>query len=96
MESSAEAIEMRRQLTELGDKANFHIRKWISNHCDVVEDIPKEDELPITKTLGMSWTVSDDQCSCQTSCAIYNYKVQSWQDVVSQSTYSFIALHLIG
>ena len=61
MESSAEAIEMRQQLTELEDKANFHIRKWIFNHCDVVEDIPEEDELPITKTLGMSWTVSDNQ-----------------------------------
>ena len=71
MESSVEAIETQRQLTELRDKANFHIRKWICNRCDVVEDIPEEDratkinlegnKLPITKTLGMLWTATDDQ-----------------------------------
>ena len=73
VESSSEAIEMRQQLTTLGDKAEFHIRKWISNRHDVLEDIPEEDrvsqlnlemnELPVTKTLGISWTATDDQFS---------------------------------
>ena len=71
VEDSAEAMEMRQQLTTLGDKAKFHIRKWISNRIEVLEDIPEEDrasqinleasELPMTKTLGVSWTASDDQ-----------------------------------
>ena len=34
-----EAEETRRQLTELGDQAGFHIRKWVSNDVDVIDDI---------------------------------------------------------
>ena len=58
-----EAKETRKQLTELGDLAGFHIRKWISNEPDVIADIAEEDraseidlkkrELPTTKTLGV-------------------------------------------
>lgn len=33
------AKETRRQLTELGSLAGFHIRKWISNRAEVLEDI---------------------------------------------------------
>ena len=77
VESSAKAIEMRQQLTTMGDKAKFHIRKWISNRREVSEDIPEEDraseinlemnELPSTKTLGMTWAATDDQFSFQYS-----------------------------
>ena len=77
VESSAKAIEMRQQLTTLGDKAKFHIRKWISNRREVLEDIPEEDraseinlevnELTSTKTLGMAWAATDDQFSFQYS-----------------------------
>jgi hypothetical protein len=73
VESSSQAIESRQQLTTLGDKAKFHIRKWISNRREVLEDIPEEDrasqinldlhELPSVKTLGISWTATDDQFS---------------------------------
>jgi hypothetical protein len=45
VESSSEAIEMRQQLTTLGDKAEFHIRKWISNRLDVLGDILEEDRV---------------------------------------------------
>ena len=38
-----EAKETRRQLTELGDQAGFHIRKWVSNDVDVIADIKEED-----------------------------------------------------
>ena len=41
--SVLEAIDTRQQLTTLGNKANFHIRKWISNCREVLEDIPEED-----------------------------------------------------
>ena len=43
VESLSQAIETRQQLTTLGAKAKFHIRKWISNHREMLEDIPKED-----------------------------------------------------
>lgn len=50
-------------MTEMGDKAGFHVRKWISNLTEVLADVPEEDcasevnleknELPVTKTLGV-------------------------------------------
>ena len=65
-----EAKETRKQLTKLGDKAGFHIRKWLSNDVDVIADIREEDraseidlekrELPTTKTLGVLWSATDD------------------------------------
>ena len=60
------AKETRRQLTELGSLAGFHIRKWISNRAEVLEDIPEADrasqidlernKFPTTKMLGVLWT----------------------------------------
>ena len=57
-----ETKETRRQLTELGDQAVFHIQKWVSNDVDVIAYIKEEDraseidlekrELPTTKTLS--------------------------------------------
>ena len=40
-----EAKETRKQLTELGYKAGFHIRKWLSNDVDVIADIWEKTEL---------------------------------------------------
>ena len=34
-----EAKETRQQLSELGDKAGFHIRKWLSNRVEVSQDV---------------------------------------------------------
>ena len=66
--------EMRRQLTELRDKANFHIRKWISNRPEVIAGIPEKDraseidldrnESPTTKTLGVLWRHQMTTHSC--------------------------------
>ena len=60
VENITKARDMRQQLTNLGDRANFHVRKWISNCHEVLEDIPERDraseinleknELPVTKT----------------------------------------------
>ena len=62
--------ETRKQLTELGDLAGFHIRKWIWNEPDVTADIAaveraseidlEERELPTTKTLGFLWAARDN------------------------------------
>lgn len=67
------AKEMRQQLTELGDKVGFHIRKWISQKPEVIIDIPEADratkvdlqkkEFPVTKTLGVVWIVQEDKFS---------------------------------
>ncbi|CAB3992598.1 Hypothetical predicted protein [Paramuricea clavata] len=63
VESSSQAIETRQQ----------SIDNWISNRREVLEDIPEEDrasqinldlhELSSVKTLGISWTETDDQFS---------------------------------
>ena len=55
----------------MGDRAGFHVRKGVSNHTEVLADVPEEDrasevdleknQLPVTKTLGVSWTACDDQ-----------------------------------
>ncbi|CAB3981675.1 Hypothetical predicted protein [Paramuricea clavata] len=54
-----------------GDKAGFHVCKWVSNRKEVLEDIPAKDcssnvsleknELPTTKTLGIRWDAGDDE-----------------------------------
>ncbi|KAL9987286.1 hypothetical protein ACROYT_G001568 [Oculina patagonica] len=71
VDSVEKAIETRRQLTEMGDKARFHVRKWVSNCPEVLEDVPQEDrasevdleknQFPVTKTLGVSWSAQNDQ-----------------------------------
>ena len=71
VESVDKAKEVRKQLTELEDKAGFHIRKWISQKTEVVEDIPEVDrakeinleksEFQTTKTLGVLWMVQEDK-----------------------------------
>jgi len=71
VDSIKKAIETRRQLTEMGNKAGFHLRKWVSNLTEVLADVPADDRasevdleknlLPVTKTLGVSWTAREDQ-----------------------------------
>ena len=65
-----EAKETRQQLSELEDKAGFHIRKWLSNRVEVLEDVLAIDQasvvdltkciFPVTKTLGVLWTAEED------------------------------------
>ena len=73
METVKTAKEMRQQLTELGDKAGFHFRKWISQKPDVIMEIPEADratkvdlekkEFPVTKALGVVRIVQEDKFS---------------------------------
>ena len=65
-----DAKETRKRLTELGDLAHFHIRKWISNEPDLIADVAEEDraseidlrkrELPTTKNLCVLWAATDN------------------------------------
>lgn len=43
VESVEMAKEVRKQLTELENKAGFHICKWVSQKPEVIEDIPATD-----------------------------------------------------
>ena len=71
VDSVETAKETRRQLSEMGDKAGFHVCKWVSNRKEVLEDIPSKDcssnvsleknELPTTKTLGIRWDAGDEE-----------------------------------
>ena len=77
--TTEEAKQTRQQLSKLGEKAGkgFHIRKWLSNRVEVLEDVPAVDQasevdlnkciFPVTKTLGVLWTAKEDlfffQCS---------------------------------
>ena len=64
-------IELYRQLSELWSSAGMKARKWLSNSQQVLEEIPKEDQvsavdistgdLPSTKTLGVKWIAKEDQ-----------------------------------
>ena len=75
--TNVEAKTMRKQITELGDKARFHVRKWISHRPEVLEDIPEQDraaeinlsktEFPVTKTLGVLWIAQEDKFSVRYS-----------------------------
>ena len=72
---SVDSIEVakktRRQLSEMGDKAGFHISKWVSSRTEILEDVPVKDcsanvsleknELPTAKTLGLRWNAADDE-----------------------------------
>ena len=79
-----EAKETRKQLTEWGNLAGFHIRKWIVNEPDVIVDVSKGDraseidlekrELPTTKTLGVLWAATDDEFLFRHSLQLDGFK----------------------
>ena len=67
------AKEVQKQLTEIGNKAGFHIRKLISQKPEVIEDIlvtdwaaevdVEKEDFPITKALGVVRIVQEDKFS---------------------------------
>ena len=75
LDSVEKALETRCQLTEMGDKAGFHVRKWILNLTEVLVDVPEEDhEFPVTKMLGMSCIARDDQFLFHYSPPVKDFK----------------------
>jgi len=68
--NAEEAKMMRKQILELGDKAGFHVRKWISHRPEVIEEIPEQDrgakidlsktEFQTTMTLRVLWIAQKD------------------------------------
>ena len=70
-ETVDEAVQLRRELSELFALGNFKLRKWSSNDPAVLNDIPVEDRLqsleireaegsPKIKTLGVLWDAVND------------------------------------
>jgi len=68
-DSKAEAIQIRNQTIELLKRGAFQLRKWSSNHLDLLKDIPhKSDSEPVhfinynqeIRTLGIQWNTKDD------------------------------------
>lgn len=68
-----DAIELRRELSDLLNSANFRLRKWSSNVRSVLVDVPEEDRQPgieicednqkprvKVKTLGVTWKSDKD------------------------------------
>ncbi|MCG8429762.1 MAG: A17 family peptidase, partial [Candidatus Omnitrophica bacterium] len=63
-------IQLYKELTYLWETAGMKVRKWMSNSSAVLSEIPPEDraqgielessELPTVKTLGISWSASQD------------------------------------
>lgn len=71
-EDSESALLLQRQLIELFSRGGFTLRKWNSNDCSVLQQIPpalrdsKEIQVftesdEYTKTLGIAWNVTSDQ-----------------------------------
>ena len=73
VESVGMAKEVQKQLTEIGNKAGFHMLKLISQKPEVIEDIPVTDcaaevdlekkEFLITKALGVVQIAQVDKFS---------------------------------
>ena len=66
-----EAIEMRKQMTELLRRRGFHLHKWLTNDPEVLATIPEQDrsprflelsenKLPTDRPLGVMWDAEED------------------------------------
>ena len=94
LESVEKAMKTRRELTAMGDRAGFHVRKWVSNHTEVLADVLEEDrasevdleknQLPVTKTLGVSWTTCDDQFLFKYSPPSTDFEYTKWNVLKKQ------------
>ena len=71
VDTPQEATDLRKQLAELLEKGGFTIRKWCTNHAEVMQGIPEKDRvegalqiedsgLPSVKTLGIKWDADKD------------------------------------
>ena len=69
--SREEAIEIRRQMTELLHRGGFRLHKWMTNDAEVLKTIPEQDrsprfldwsenKLPTDRALGIIWDAEED------------------------------------
>ncbi|XP_062533926.1 uncharacterized protein LOC134202938, partial [Armigeres subalbatus] len=103
--SVEEAIERRRQITELLKRGGFSTRKWATNDPAVLQDIPPSeravnliqelDPEASMKTLGVRWNFGDDTFTFSSSCDEAK-NLSSKRDVLSMIARIFDPLGLIG
>ena len=74
VEDPETAINLRQDIQQVLDKGGFHLRKWLSNSEQVMDNIPVNDRSTAAtvniqegtanqaavKTLGISWSATDD------------------------------------
>ena len=85
------AKEVQKQLTEIGNKAGFHMLKLISQKPEVIEDIPvtycaaevylEKKEFPITKALGVVRIVQEDKLSFVFILQLEELPLQKWNEL---------------
>ena len=57
-----DAKERRKQITELGELAEFHICKWVSNKPDVIADVVDEEGFQDKLRKGKIASIQDPRC----------------------------------
>ena len=97
--------ETRKQPTELGDLAGFHIRKWISNEPDVTADVAEghrasdidleRRELPTTTTLDVLWASRDDKFSFRHSLQLDEFEFTKRNVLRRTATFYDPSYHLM-
>lgn len=103
--TTEEAVEKRRQLTEMLKRGGFTIRKWASNEPEVLAEVPPEDRAvsPIQavdrqntiKTLGVQWQYKEDLLTFKETCdPIKEYFTK--REVLSTIAKIYDPLGLIG
>lgn len=70
-DTSEEAVQLRKELSQVFSAGGFHLRKWASNSTEVLQGVPEEDlemKVPIElnepntiKTLGIHWQPCSDK-----------------------------------
>ena len=61
-QNEAEAIKVRKALTDILAEGSFHIRKWVSNSSSVLDTIPEKEKAPLTNVVnrnGVQNKISD-------------------------------------
>ncbi|XP_075157744.1 uncharacterized protein LOC142231011 [Haematobia irritans] len=102
--SVAEVNEIRKQVSHLLQKGNFQIRKWCSNDCSVLDEVPLADRetflefhdgTDITKTLGLVWNPDLDNFVF-TFSHISDNKPISKRNILSSIARFYDPLGLVG
>ena len=86
--------------------AGFKLRKWSSNEPVVIEDVPKEDQLPTleldkdilpkTKTLGVMWEAERDVFTFQVQQPLVDNKAPTKRNVLSAIASLFDPLQFLA
>lgn len=92
-----------KQVSKVLATGGYNLRKWVSNHPCVIEEVKDSDQSPSlisltnddqVKTLGLSWQANSDNLSYSVSISI-NIKITKRQ-ILSETSWIFDPLGLLG